>query len=186
MSVIRPVAARADDHVTDDAAVEAPIRVREMAAADLSTLRRFLNEEIADGLAVYYDQKRSPTQFFDWYHARRTAGWPLLVAERDGEIAGFGAYGLFRPWSGFRPTVEHLLVVGRAHRRRHIGSALLQALTERARAEGRHSMIGVIDSEDDASLEMHTAQGFTEVGRLPEIGRRDGSWRTHVLMQRIL
>ncbi len=168
---------------------EAPasdLRVRNMLAADLSVLRRILNDEIADGFAVYYDQERSPTQFFDWYHARRTAGWPLLVADRGGEIAGFGAYGLFRPWSGFRPTVEHMLVVGRAHRRRHIGSALLEALTERARAEGRHSLIGVVDATDDVSIKMHAAMGFSEVGRLPEIGRRDGDWRTHVLMQRIL
>ncbi len=157
-----------------------------MSAADISTLRRYLNEEIADGYAVYYDHERSITQFFDWYHARRTAGWPLLVAERDGEVAGFGTYGLFRPWSGFRPTVEHMLVVGREHRRLHVGSELLEALTTHARAEGRHSMIGVIDSEDDASLDMHTAMEFREVGRLPEIGRRDGVWRTHVLMQRIL
>lgn len=167
-------------------AQDAQITVRPMAAADLSALRRFLNDEIADGLAVYYDQERTPTQFFDWYHARRTSGWPLLVAERDGEVAGFGAYGLFRPWSGFRPTVEHVLVVGREHRRLHVGSALLEALVERARAEGRHSMIGVIDAEDAPSLDLHAAMGFREVGRLPEIGRRDGVWRTHVLMQRIL
>ena len=169
-----------------DAATAADIAVRDMSAADLSTLRRYLNDEIADGSAVYYDHERKVTQFFDWYHARRTAGWPLLVAMRDGETAGFGTYGLFRPWSGFRPTVEHMLVVGRAHRRLHVGSALLKALIERARGEGRHSMIGVIDSEDDASLDLHAAMQFREVGRLPEIGRRDGAWRTHVLMQRIL
>ncbi len=162
------------------------VSVREMAAADISALREFLNDEIENGHAVYYDRPRSVTQFFDWYHARRTAGWPLLVAERDGVVAGFGTYGLFRPWSGFRPTVEHMLVVGRAHRRRHIGMALLEALTGRARDEGRHSLIGVIDAEDDASLDLHAATGFREVGRLPEIGRRDGGWRTHVLMQRIL
>ena len=179
-------AVRVDDGVTGDVRSAEAADVREMAASDLSVLRRLLNEEIAEGKAVYYDHERSPTQFFDWYHARRTAGWPLLVAERGGEVVGFGAYGLFRPWSGFRPTVEHMLVVSRRHRRQYIGSALLEALTERARAEGRHSMIGVIDSEDEASLEMHVAQGFAEVGRLPEIGRRDGCWRTHVLMQRIL
>lgn len=162
------------------------VAVREMTAADISTLRRYLNDEIDHGYAVYYDRERSVTQFFDWYHARRTAGWPLLVAERDGEVAGFGTYGLFRPWSGFRPTVEHMLVVGREHRRRHIGMALLEVLTERARAEGRHSLIGVIDAEDAASIDLHVATGFHEVGRLPEIGRRDGAWRTHVLMQRIL
>lgn len=172
--------------VNNAAAPAADFRVREMAAADLTPVRRCLNDEITDGFAVYYDHERTPTQFFDWYHARRTAGWPLLVAERDGEVAGFGAYGLFRPWSGFRPTVEHMLVVGRAHRRRHVGSALLEALIGRARTEGRHSMIGVVDDSDDASIEMHAALGFSEVGRLPEIGRRNGVWRTHVLMQRIL
>jgi len=169
-----------------EAAAAATISVREMSAADLSTLRRYINEAITDGTAVYYDQERSVTQFFDWYHARRTAGWPLLVAESGGEVAGFGAYGLFRPWSGFRPTVEHMLVVGREHRRRHVGSAILDALIGRAEAEGRHSMIGVVDSEDAASIGLHASMRFREVGRLPEIGRRDGVWRTHVLMQRIL
>ena len=47
----------------------------------------------------------------EWLAARRAGGFAVLVAEVDGQVLGFGSYGIFRPYEGFRQTVEHSLYV---------------------------------------------------------------------------
>jgi len=47
-------------------------------------------------------------------------------------------------------------------------------------------MVAGIDSDNDGSLRFHARAGFVEVGRMPEIGRMRGEWRTLVLVQKIL
>ncbi|MEM6422342.1 MAG: N-acetyltransferase family protein, partial [Pseudomonadota bacterium] len=76
--------------------------------------------------------------------------------------------------------------VSAAHRGLGLGTALLTALIDRARAAGLRHLVGGIDAGQAASLALHRRQGFVEVGRLPEIGLKFGRPRTLVLMQRAL
>ncbi|WP_346728822.1 GNAT family N-acetyltransferase [Paroceanicella profunda] len=62
----------------------------------------------------------------------------------------------------------------------------MQALEAGARAQGLHALVGGVGSENTASLAFHRALGFTEVGRLPEVGRKFDRWLTLVLMQKLL
>jgi phosphinothricin acetyltransferase len=59
-------------------------------------------------------------------------------------------------------------------------------LIDRARAAGKHVMIGAIDGENEASLRFHRAIGFDEVARMPQIGQKFGRWLDLVLVQRII
>ena len=44
----------------------------------------------------------------------------------------------------------------------------------------------MIDAEQQASLALHARHGFTEVGRLPQIGTKFGRWLDVVFMERLL
>ena len=53
-----------------------------------------------------------------WLAKRQGDGFPVLIAEIDGAIAGFASFGEFRAWDGYRFTVEHSIYVDPTRHRR--------------------------------------------------------------------
>jgi L-amino acid N-acyltransferase len=121
-----------------------------------------------------------------WIAARRGLGYPVLVADVDGSVAGYATFGDFRAFDGYRFTVEHSIYVDQAFRRRGIARQLLTAIEGRARDLGKHVLIGGIAGDNAASLALHAEAGFVEVARMPEVGRKFDRWLDLVFMQKIL
>ena len=113
-------------------------------------------------------------------------GYPVFVAADASGVLGFTASEPFRSWPGYAATGEHSIHVRHDVRSRGIGSHLLATMEEALRERGAHVMVAGIDSDNDGSLRFHARAGFVEVGRMPEIGRMRGEWRTLVLVQKIL
>ncbi len=155
-------------------------------AQDLPAITAILNDAIRNTMAIWQEDEKTPTEMRDWFAAKQQGAAPVLVA-RDAEgVAGFASYGPFRPFPGYRFTVEHSVYVRRDARGCGIGKALLQSLISRARDKGLHVMVGGIERGNAASLKLHAGLGFTETGRLPEVGRKSGAWLTLVFMQKTL
>jgi phosphinothricin acetyltransferase len=119
-----------------------------------------------------------------WLEERRQAGNPVLVALEAGDVVGFGTYLQFRAWDGFRNAVEHSVYVRSDRRGTGVGSALVEALIARARADGKHVVIGGIEGKNLASLRLHRRAGFIEVGRMPGIGEKFGRRLDLVFVQK--
>ncbi len=111
---------------------------------------------------------------------------PHLVGDLDGFVAGYAYAVPFRKRPAYRYTVKHSIYVHHEHLHSGVGRALLPALIEACRAAGYRQMIGYIDAANQASLSLHTACGFREVGRLPSVGFKFGHWSDSVLLQRTL
>ena len=114
-------------------------------------------------------------------------GLPYLVAEHDGEIAGF-AYGTwFKPRPAYRYSVENSIYLAPDLHRRGLGRALLAELLARCEAVGIRKMMAVIgDSANAGSVGVHLALGFEQVGKIEACGWKFGAWRDIVIMQKIL
>ena len=120
---------------------------------------------------------------------RRTlaAGYPYLVAERDGEILGYAYAGRYRSRVAYQWTVENSVYVADAAHGQGIGTLLMQALIAACEACGFRQMVAVIgDSGNAASIGLHERCGFTRAGLLPSIGWKFGRWVDSVLMTRAL
>lgn len=160
------------------------VAVREAREADLPAILAITNEAIETTTAVWTDAPVTLENRRDWWLERLAAGNPVLVAEEAGEIAGFGSYLQFRAWGGYRNAVEHSVYVHAGRRRSGVGSALVAALIERARAAGKHVIIGGIEGQNHASLRLHRRAGFIEVGRMPGIGEKFGRRLDLVFVQK--
>ena len=115
------------------------------------------------------------------------AGYPFLVAEYGGTVAGYAYASAYRPRPAYRFAVENSVYVAPEQHRRRVGHALLAALIERCEAAGFRLMVAVIgDSANQASIGLHAAHGFTQAGLLPAIGWKHGRWLDSVLMTRPL
>jgi L-amino acid N-acyltransferase YncA len=114
-----------------------------------------------------------------------TAGFPYVVAERDGVIAGFAYAGEYRPRSGYRFTCESSVYVAAEAQGSGIGRALMLEVISGCERLGLKEMLAVIgDSANTASIGLHLALGFRTVGIFEAVGFKFGRWVDTVLMQR--
>ena len=114
-------------------------------------------------------------------------GLPYLVAERDGQVVGYGYATLYRPRPAYRFTVEDSVYVREDMSGLGIGQALLSRVIERCIEGGRRQMVAIIgNSENLASIRLHERQGFRKVGVFESVGFKHGRWLDTVIMQREL
>lgn len=159
------------------------VTVRDAGEADLAAIRDIYNHAVETSTAVWTDDPVDLEERRRWLVARRAQGCPVLVAERDGEVAGYASFGGWRAFEGYRATVEHSVYVRADQRGTGVGRALLEALIGRARGLGKHVMVGAVEAGNAASLALHLALGFRESGRLGEVGAKFGRWLDLVLVE---
>ena len=163
------------------------VLVRDATADDLAAISALYNATIPTTTAAWTEQPETLADRQAWFAHRAAAGDAVLVAEQDGVVVGFTAYGDFRDttkWPGYRHVVELTVHVAEAHWGTGVGRALLTELIRRARAAGKTQIVAGIDGDNDASMRFHARLGFREVARMPEIGTKFGRLLDLVLMQR--
>jgi L-amino acid N-acyltransferase YncA len=160
--------------------------IRDANDDDVPGILAIYNDVIATSTAVYREDPATLDDRQQWFAARRTQGYPILVAADDSDIVGFATYGDFRPWPGYRFSVEHTVHVRADQRGRGVGTALMRVLVERAVDQGKHVMIGGVDADNEASLRFHERLGFERVAHLRQVGFKFGRWLDLVFLQRIL
>ncbi len=159
------------------------MNVRQAQIADAEGIAAITNEIIRDTLVTFTTNERSTESIAADIDSRGPA---YLVAEGDGQVLGFATYGPFRAGPGYAHCREHTIQLAFEARGQGAGRALMSALEAVARAEGVHVLVAGISSANPGAVAFHAALGFTEVGRMPEVGFKWGNWLDLVLMQKIL
>lgn len=113
----------------------------------------------------------------------RGRGLPYLVAEMSGEVIGYGYASAFRPRAGYRYTVEDSIYLHADAAGRGVGRRLLQAVIAASREAGCRQMVAVIGGDNQASVKMHHAMGFAQVGVLRGAGWKFDRPQDITLMQ---
>ncbi|MEV0294935.1 N-acetyltransferase family protein [Nocardia sp. NPDC050710] len=158
--------------------------IRDARDSDLPAILEIHNANIATSTAIWDTEQVELDERRTWFEARTAADMPIVVAELDGEVAGYASYGQWRPKSGYRYSVENSVYVADRFHRRGLATALLTELITRATQSGRvHAMIAAIESGNTGSITLHERFGFVIVGQLPEVGRKFDRWMDLTLMQ---
>lgn len=104
------------------------------------------------------------------------AGYPYLVAERDGAVTGYAYAARFRGRAAYDGTAETSIYVRRDVKRGGVGRALMTALEDRLREAGYRMMVAGMSGEDaEPSVRFHAALGFTLTGEIPAAGVKFGA-----------
>lgn len=163
--------------------------IRDATTADMEAVRSIYNALFETTTIAWTEDEQTADQRAAWFDRQTERGFPVLVADDEGVVVGFAAYGDFRgagKWLGYRHTVEHTIHIRESHWSAGVGRLLLTELIERARAQQVHAMVGAIDGDNDASVRFHERLGFVEVARMPEVGTKFGRWLDLILMQLIV
>jgi urease gamma subunit len=103
-------------------------------------------------------------------------GYPILViVDAENQVLGYASFGDWRPFDGFRHTVEHSVYVRSDQRGNGLGPRLMEVLIERAKGCGKHVMVAAIESGNTASIRLHERIGFVTTGQMPQVGTKFGA-----------
>ncbi len=163
------------------------IVIRPARPADVHDITAIYSHAVEHGTASFEIEPPSEAEMATRQKMLLDGGFPYLVADAGGVIAGYAYAGPYRPRIAYRYTVEDSVYVHPRAARRGIGRMLLTELIAQAQARGFRQMVAMIgDSAQLPSIELHRALGFSKVGTLEQIGFKHGRWLDSVLMQRAL
>ena len=138
--------------------------IRDYQPKDLPEILDIINFNIINSTALYDYNIRSLDQQKLIFEDKINKEFPIIVAEIDDIVVGFGYYSEFRFREAYKFTVEHSVYIHNDYHGKGIGKLLLEKLIELATNQKLHTMIGVIDSENESSIKFHEQFGF-EIGR---------------------
>ncbi len=163
------------------------ISIRPATPADIPAITRIYAHAVLRGTATFELDPPDEAEMTRRMKALLDGGFPYIVAENGGALAGYAYAGPYRARPAYRFSVEDSIYVDPNTHRRGLGRALLDRLLTEAQARDFRQMIAVIgDSANAPSIEVHRALGFRMVGNFENVGFKFGRWLDSVLMQREL
>ena len=166
--------------VSDEVIIRAAVR------EDVPGILLIYNAAVREPSAAYEDVPHTLAQREEWFDYFTDRNYPILVAETDGVIVGWGSLGPHQERMGFRFTGAVAVYVKERSRRQGIGGRLMEALLKAGRERQLHVLLATIDAANEPSLQLHAGHGFTKAGVFPEAGCKFGEWRDVIYLQRKL
>jgi len=161
------------------------ITMRDAVSDDATAVAVIYNQGIADRLATLETEERTVEERRHWLLSRGPRH-PVIVAETDGGVVGFGSLNVFNPRQAYDHVADFSLYVERSWRGKGVGGRLLEALVERAKCIGFHKMVLSAFPFNPAGIALYQRCGFRVVGVYKEQGFLDGRWVDTIIMERLL
>ena len=156
--------------------------IRPATAADLGAINDIYNHYVLHSTCTYQTEPEKIETRRAWFD-RHGERHPVIVAERAGEVVGWGSLSPFQARAAYANTVENSVYVRHDLRRAGIGGRLLAELITIAKRLGHHTIIAGIDADQAGSVAVHARHGFVKVAHLKEVGHKFDRWLDVVYMQ---
>jgi L-amino acid N-acyltransferase YncA len=162
------------------------ITIRPYQVEDTQAILEIINYNILNSTSLYDYEPRTLENQIAIFDEKLSKGFPILVATENKTVVGFGYYSEFRFREAYKFTVEHSVYAHPNHIGKGIGKLILENLIRLAKAQKFHTMIGVIDAENQSSIDFHKKFGFEIAGTIKDSGYKFDRWLHSVFMQKML
>ena len=153
--------------------------IDQMQRPDWDEVREIYLQGIAGGQATFETEAPS-WERWDSSHLAMAR----LVAREDGRLIGWAALSPVSLRRAYAGVAETSVYVTQDRRAAGVGRQLLAALISESERNQISTLQAVMFPENEASVALHRACGFREVGRRERIGKLDGQWRDSILFER--
>ena len=160
--------------------------IRPSTEDDIQVIQDIYSYHVLHGTASFELTAPSPQEMRQRREDVVAKGLPYLVAELDGVVVGYAYATMYRPRPAYRFTVEDSVYVREGMTGKGIGRALLDAVINRCTELGYRQMLAVIGDSTAASVALHKAAGFVQVGLFRSVGFKFGQWRDTAMLEREL
>lgn len=148
--------------------------IRDAAIADLPAIFEIYNEQALHGTATFDTEPRVLPRDEAWLTARDSKRHPVIVAEVEGRVVGWGSLSQWSNRCAYARAVEESVYVHEDYRGRGIGRTILAALIERGRSAGLGVLLARITTENPGSIRLHEQLGFQRIGTMRRVGEKFG------------
>jgi L-amino acid N-acyltransferase YncA len=155
------------------------IEISVMLEEHWPAVREIYAEGIATGHATF---ETVPPDWTKWDSGHRQHS--RLVALDEQTIVGWAALSPVSTRKVYAGVAEVSIYIAPSARGQGYGRTLLRALIERSEANGIWTLQAGIFPENVASIGLHKACGFREVGERSRLGQLAGVWRDVLLLER--
>ncbi len=162
------------------------MKIRLAGMDDAEAIREIYNREVLGSTVTFDLVARTLEDQQAWLDDHSGAHPAVVAVDEEGVVCGFGSLSPYRPRPAYRTTVEDSVYVHPGYQGRGVGRSILTELVALAGAHGFHAVIGRIVGGHQASIGLHQACGFEQVGVEKEVGRKFGKWLDVVVMQRLV
>jgi len=150
------------------------VRVRDATEEDAQPIADIYNHEVATTTTTLDEVPLTAAEPRAWLSERDRTRHPVLVAEIEGRVVGWGQLKPWSPRKGYARTAEVSVFVAEGQRGRGAGRALLGELIARARSAGLGVLLSRIGGESQASIALHAALGFRHLCTMERVGEKFG------------
>lgn len=158
------------------------VLIRDAEIADLPAIVDIYNSTIACRKITGDIQPVSVESRHDWFVAHAPQTYPIWVAERDQQIAGWLSFQPFYGRPAYRQTSEISIYVSSQFRRQGIGQQLIKQAIARSPELGLSTLLGFVFAQNEPSLRLLERFGFCQWGFLPAVAQFDVGSRDLVIM----
>lgn len=161
--------------------------IREAVETDAKAVCDIYGEYV-DGLDVTFTEVNPSVEEYRQKIIHTKEKYPFLVAEdENGKILGYVCGSPLRPHDAYRWNVESTIMLAKdSPRRQGIATALYKEFMDQLRQWNYQYVFGVLVDTNEASIALHEALGFENVGHFTNVGYKKGQWLGIIWMQKYI
>ena len=161
--------------MTAVAELPAEFQIRPATIDDAAAISSIYNHYVVHTSSTFQTMTESLEDRQRWL-SQRGELHPVIVCQHHEQIVGWAALSVFSPRQAFARTAEVAIYLHDQWLGRGIGKCLLSRIIELGRQANHHVLVSTICTEQEASLNLHRRCGFTETGRLHQVGWKFDRW----------
>ncbi len=148
--------------------------IRDATEADLPAIFDIYNEQVLHGTATFDTEPKTLPKDVVWLTERDRVRHPVIVAELNGRVVGWGSLSLWSARCAYARAAEESVYIHKDFRGRGLGRQILIALIDKGRAAGLGVLLARITSGNPGSITLHEKLGFRRIGTMRRVGEKFG------------
>ncbi|HEY9751810.1 MAG TPA: N-acetyltransferase family protein [Coleofasciculaceae cyanobacterium] len=161
------------------------MQIRDAVEADLPAIVSIYNAAIPSQIVTADIEPVTVEQRLSWFYSHTPNHRPLWLAEQDQEVLGWlGFQSVYGGRPAYNGTAELSIYIAPQHQRQGVGHQLLQSALERSPDLQIQTLLGLIFSDNLASLRLFERFQFEQWGYLPRVAAFDRAEQDLVIVGR--
>lgn len=162
------------------------MQIRSAQLLDCQAISSIYNYYVETSTATFALEPETVAEREAWFNQHDQNQLPMLVAVLENQVVAFASLSFYHQRCAYRQTVEASIYVDHQFLSRGYGRLLMKELMDAAEKAGFHAVLGLICSENTASIKLMLDYGFFEAGCLKQVGKKYDRWLDVAILEKIL